>query len=130
MRWGNSIPGIIDITVTHSKENGRIQISVKDNGIGMSQETIQKYFSNQAIAELSEKSSMSISELRSSITAWPFSMGKIIVSRLTVHRGWERKFTLNFRSKIKRIPTNKIPGKVDLPAGSFVETLCFCVILS
>ncbi len=52
---GNSIPGIIDITVTHSKENGRIQISVKDNGIGMSQETIQKYFSNQAIAELSEK---------------------------------------------------------------------------
>lgn len=96
---GNSIPGIIDITVTHSKENGRIQISVKDNGIGMSQETIQKYFSNQAIAELSEKSSMSISELRSSITAWPFSMGKIIVSRLTVHQGWERKFTLNFRSK-------------------------------
>lgn len=52
---GNSIPGIIDITVTHSKENGRIQISVKDNGIGMSQETIQQYFSNQAIAELSEK---------------------------------------------------------------------------
>lgn len=52
---GNSIPGIIDITVTHPKENGRIQISVKDNGIGMSQETIQKYFSDQAIAELSEK---------------------------------------------------------------------------
>lgn len=52
---GNSIPGIIDITVTHPQENGRIQISVKDNGIGMSQETIRKYFSDQAIAELSEK---------------------------------------------------------------------------
>ncbi len=52
---GNSIPGIIDITVIYLKENKRIQISVKDNGIGMSQKTIEKYFSDQAIAELSEK---------------------------------------------------------------------------
>ena len=52
---GNSIPGIIDITVIYLKEKKRIQISVKDNGIGMSQETIEKYFSDYAIADLNAK---------------------------------------------------------------------------
>lgn len=50
---GNTVPGIIDISVEHS--GGRIRISVKDNGVGMSEETIQKYFLNAQHLQLDEE---------------------------------------------------------------------------
>ena len=50
---GNTIPGIIDISV--DSQDGRIHISVKDNGIGMSEETIQKYFLNTERPQLDEE---------------------------------------------------------------------------
>lgn len=50
---GNTIPGIIDISV--ESLDGRIRISVKDNGVGMSKETIQKYFLNAKRLHLDEE---------------------------------------------------------------------------
>jgi sensor histidine kinase YesM len=45
---GNNIAGKIKISV--SKDNGRITIKVTDNGIGMPQETIDRYFSTDKSA--------------------------------------------------------------------------------
>ncbi|MBE6949347.1 MAG: HAMP domain-containing protein [Ruminococcaceae bacterium] len=49
---GNSIPGKIKIAIDTKGE--RITIKVKDNGIGMSQETIEKYFRSDESVILNE----------------------------------------------------------------------------
>lgn len=50
---GNTVPGIIDISVEDLEEH--IRISVKDNGIGMSKETLSKYFLNAERPSLDEE---------------------------------------------------------------------------
>jgi signal transduction histidine kinase len=50
---GNNIAGKIKISV--GKDNGRITIKVTDNGIGMPQETIDRYFSTDKSAVFNEK---------------------------------------------------------------------------
>ena len=50
---GNNIAGKIKISV--GKDNGRITIKVTDNGIGMPQETIDRYFSTDKSTVFNEK---------------------------------------------------------------------------